>query len=74
MAGRSPSPGKDKRIDSPTPATDPDRGKPTTVAGISHNSKVKVSYFQCFYIAMGVICTLQLVVSKTIRCDECELL
>ncbi len=33
------------RVDSPTPATDPDHGKPTTVAGITGNkndARVKV--------------------------------
>ncbi len=45
--GRSPSPrGKDKRIDSPTPATDPDRGKPKTVGGITAgDQRVKVRHY-----------------------------
>lgn len=36
LSGRSksPSPSRGNRIDSPTPGTDPDQGKPTTVAGI----------------------------------------
>ncbi len=45
---KSPSPnraggGGGNRIDSPTPATDPDHGKPTTVAGImSASQRIKV--------------------------------
>ena len=56
IAGRSksPSPSRGNRIDSPTPAADPDQGKPTTVAGImgapgsqrvkvSHQSRIEIS-------------------------------
>ncbi|KAI0239263.1 hypothetical protein LSAT2_010008 [Lamellibrachia satsuma] len=44
IGGRSTSPRskKDRRIDSPTPACDPDRGKPTTVSGImARDSRIK---------------------------------
>ena len=35
---------KDKRIDSPTPATDPGKGKPTTVDGlVAGDQRIKVS-------------------------------
>ena len=46
---KSPSPargGGDKRIDSPTPGTDPDGGKPNTVNGIMGSpgtQRIKVS-------------------------------
>jgi hypothetical protein len=42
IAGRSPSPAKDKRVDSPTPTTDPDKGKATTVQGIGKEQRLKV--------------------------------
>ncbi|ELT97476.1 hypothetical protein CAPTEDRAFT_221453 [Capitella teleta] len=41
IGGRSPSPGKDKRIDSPTPTTDPDKGAALTVKAISKENKLK---------------------------------
>ena len=69
FSGQSQSPGKD-RVDSPTPQTDPDKGKATNVQGImgnnqrikvvqqffvSHNAfRFKIIEFQCHYNFLNI--------------------